>query len=127
MPADLTKPFAPSCCDGGECGLNEMSAQSCGCDKGAKWVCERHRREVEEATVMLPVKPSTTLLEVKLVGGRPYVSIPVATLTGSLDTKEQALFLIQRLFNSDVKESLMKLVEEVAFSPDGRVNVQVTL
>lgn len=45
MPADLTKPFADSCCDGGECGVNDMSAQSCGCDKGAKWVCDRHKYE----------------------------------------------------------------------------------
>lgn len=47
MPADLTKPFSESCCDGGACN-NDMSAQSCGCDPGLKpkpWVCERHKLE----------------------------------------------------------------------------------
>lgn len=44
MPANLSKPFAESCCDGGACS-NEMSAQSCGCDAGAKWVCQRHQYE----------------------------------------------------------------------------------
>ena len=45
MPADLKKPFGPSCCDGGECNLNDMSAQPCGCDKGANWICQRHQLE----------------------------------------------------------------------------------
>lgn len=43
MPADLSNPFGPSCCEGGACNSNDMSAQSCGCDKGANWICERHR------------------------------------------------------------------------------------
>lgn len=45
MPADLAKPFGESCCDGGECSTNAMSAQSCGCDAGANWVCQRHQYE----------------------------------------------------------------------------------
>lgn len=48
MAADLTKPFDPSCCDGGVCDISGMSAQSCGCDAGLKptpWVCERHKME----------------------------------------------------------------------------------
>lgn len=48
MPADLTKPFSESCCDGGECSTNDMSAQSCGCDKGANWLCQIHRIRAEE-------------------------------------------------------------------------------
>lgn len=43
MPADLKQPFAESCCDGGQSGLDDRSAQVCGCDKSAGWVCERHR------------------------------------------------------------------------------------
>lgn len=45
MPANLAKPFNESCCDGGECAASDMSAQSCGCDAGAKWVCQRHQYE----------------------------------------------------------------------------------
>jgi len=44
MPANLEKPFDPSCCDGGQTSGHE-SAMPCGCDKGAKWVCERHKLE----------------------------------------------------------------------------------
>lgn len=43
MPADLKNPFNESCCDGGECTLNDMSAQSCGCDKGINYFCETHK------------------------------------------------------------------------------------
>lgn len=28
--------------------MNENSAQSCGCDAGANWTCERHRKEAED-------------------------------------------------------------------------------
>jgi hypothetical protein len=45
MPADLTNPFGESCCDDGECSLDDRSCQPCGCDKGANWVCERHQLE----------------------------------------------------------------------------------
>jgi hypothetical protein len=44
-PADLTKPFSESCCDGGICYVNDMSCQPCGCDKGAHYTCERHEIE----------------------------------------------------------------------------------
>lgn len=44
MSADLTKPFAESCCDGGACAANTQSAQPCGCDPGCKnYKCEQHR------------------------------------------------------------------------------------
>lgn len=46
MSADLTKPFAPSCCEGGGCSDNKQSAQPCGCDKGADWICEVHKAEL---------------------------------------------------------------------------------
>lgn len=42
-PADLTKPFNDSCCDGGACADSARSAQPCGCDAGAGWVCRSHR------------------------------------------------------------------------------------
>lgn len=47
-PADLTRPFAESCCDGGEC--NAESAQPCGCDPGLDWLCARHawQRDIRE-------------------------------------------------------------------------------
>lgn len=41
MPANLNKPFAESCCDGGAT-TESHSAQPCGCDSGAKWICERY-------------------------------------------------------------------------------------
>jgi hypothetical protein len=37
--------FNESCCDGGACNPNDMSARVCGCDKGANWVCQRHQYE----------------------------------------------------------------------------------
>ena len=52
MPANLKKPFDPSCCDGGECAPSPMSAQNCGCDPGlvkdgkiVGYKCERHRED----------------------------------------------------------------------------------
>lgn len=42
MPADLTRPFAESCCDGGACSDERASAQPCGCDPGARYFCQRH-------------------------------------------------------------------------------------
>lgn len=47
MPANLNNPFGESCCDGGECSTSHESAQSCGCDKGANWVCQRHQLEAQ--------------------------------------------------------------------------------
>ena len=41
MPADLSKPFSESCCDGGT-SQPHGSAESCGCDPGAGHVCEWH-------------------------------------------------------------------------------------
>lgn len=41
MAADLSKPFSPSCCDGGA-SAPHGSAQNCGCDPGAGHVCEWH-------------------------------------------------------------------------------------
>lgn len=45
MPANLKAPFGESCCDGGECSTSHESAQPCGCDKGANWVCLVHQLE----------------------------------------------------------------------------------
>lgn len=41
MPADLSKPFAESCCDGGA-NQPHGSAKNCGCDEGAGHICEWH-------------------------------------------------------------------------------------
>lgn len=42
MPANLSDPFGPSCCDGG--GMNtHASTQPCGCDPGLPWFCAQHR------------------------------------------------------------------------------------
>ncbi len=39
MPADLTNPFGPTCCDGGQaCYTETHSAQPCGCDEGAGYL-----------------------------------------------------------------------------------------
>lgn len=60
MAADLTRPFAESCCEGGACN-NDMSTQYCGCDKGAGWVCERHiNRETEFPYIAAYHNPSHT-------------------------------------------------------------------
>ena len=45
MPADLTKPFAESCCDGGSTTMGHNSTQPCGCDVGANHLCSQHRLE----------------------------------------------------------------------------------
>jgi hypothetical protein len=44
----LTKEvFNESCCDGGCMNLDpQKSAQPCGCDEGANWMCERHKAEM---------------------------------------------------------------------------------
>lgn len=42
-PANLKDPFGPSCCDGGACAEEISSAQPCGCDPNAKWVCSQHK------------------------------------------------------------------------------------
>jgi hypothetical protein len=49
MPADLKNPFGESCCDGGKCNIEHSSAQPCGCDAGADWLCAVHAAEFEEA------------------------------------------------------------------------------
>lgn len=43
MPADLTNPFGPSCCEAGECDIDDTSTQPCGCDNGANYMCEEHK------------------------------------------------------------------------------------
>lgn len=59
MGADLTKPFGESCCDGGECTIDDTSCQPCGCDKGMRrngvvvgYLCAYHKAlkaAIEEA------------------------------------------------------------------------------
>lgn len=51
-----TEVFDPSCCEGGVCETNSMSAQSCGCDPGANWTCSYHREQYV-------LSPPRTLLE----------------------------------------------------------------
>lgn len=49
MPADLTKPFDPSCCEGGVCNTMGQSAMPCGCDPGENYIapsCWIHPKKV---------------------------------------------------------------------------------
>ena len=48
--------FNESCCDGGAVRHYE-SAQPCGCDAGAKWVCERHQGERATMSVTPVITP----------------------------------------------------------------------
>lgn len=125
--ANLKNPFGPSCCDGGASSC-EMSAQSCGCDKGANWICERHRNEQahDEATATSQAKPYITLLEVKLLNGLPLVSISPEILTGSSDIREQALSLMRRLCNltGECEKFLIKMAEEAGSSLENPVSGQ---
>lgn len=41
MPADLSKPFAESCCEGGTCD-SKLSTQPCGCDPGMDYHCSEY-------------------------------------------------------------------------------------
>ncbi len=52
MPANLAQPFSESCCDGGICSDNDMSASPCGCDPGEAHVCERHMRDFTPQELM---------------------------------------------------------------------------
>ena len=51
MPADLTNPFGPSCCDGGECSI-ALSTQPCGCDPGINWLCSQHAFKEKALTLI---------------------------------------------------------------------------
>ncbi len=44
--------FNESCCDGGECSTNDLSARNCGCDPGEAHVCERHMRDFTPQELM---------------------------------------------------------------------------
>lgn len=64
MPADLTKPFSESCCDGGECSTSHESARPCGCDPSVGWICAEHKKfispEVDRTECLAPnLAPST--------------------------------------------------------------------
>lgn len=65
MPADLTKPFAESCCDGGKTYINDNSCQPCGCDAGAGWICQRHNDEL--TTLNMPKEKSVGKLKKHLI------------------------------------------------------------
>lgn len=41
--------FKDSCCDGGKTSCNDNSTQSCGCDKGAGWICHMHKERAKLA------------------------------------------------------------------------------
>lgn len=64
MPANLNKPFDPSCCDGGACG-ESLSAQPCGCDPGASWICAVHseRASAQPNFPTYPQQEADTLQE----------------------------------------------------------------
>lgn len=49
MGANLKEPFGESCCDGGKCNIKKESAQPCGCDPGADWVCAVHSDKLDQA------------------------------------------------------------------------------
>lgn len=38
--------FSPSCCDGGQCADSPDSAQPCGCDPKAQWLCDAHKQKI---------------------------------------------------------------------------------
>lgn len=76
MPANLKDPFGESCCDGGATAAdaNARSAQPCGCDPGANWVCKRHSAPlgVVPPTVWRGTTASTPLPDLALgIGGAP--------------------------------------------------------
>lgn len=47
-------PFSESCCDGGSTS-NDNSAQPCGCDPGARWVCMVHQADPAEDWATLEI------------------------------------------------------------------------
>ena len=61
MSANLNKPFSESCCDGG-CGPVYRSAEPCGCDPDANWVCERHKHEPKETRQRMGVSMTKVYL-----------------------------------------------------------------
>lgn len=66
MSANLAEPFGPSCCEGGICNGHDHSAQPCGCDKGAHYICERHT----STEVFSPDLPAVSGFRVKDSGER---------------------------------------------------------
>lgn len=90
MSADLTKPFDPSCCEGGT-GASAKSAQPCGCDPGENYRCRRHTIDISEA-----IKWSTNggqivniVLEDPLEKHYREVVLPCWNFAGRLQTPEQ--------------------------------------
>lgn len=60
MPAWDEQPasaFQESCCDGGECNTTGTSAQYCGCDQKAGWVCDAHKRTSTRGSFMTYIPP----------------------------------------------------------------------
>lgn len=84
MPADLTKPFAPACCEGAA-AANLNSAQPCGCDPGCGprgYLCERHRSE--PAAAALSVTSSTGPAKVA-----PVTSVATSPAPNSPEWRKQ--------------------------------------
>ncbi len=109
MGADLTRPFAESCCEaGGEPG--SKSAMSCGCDEGANWICKEHQAEgvsgwdkVNAVIATSPLRAYSTSLVVEMPDGKlcdlKLSLTPIGSSSTSLD-----LYWTQR------RSSLEKLV-----------------
>lgn len=94
MPADLNKPFAESCCEGGVCELNDTSASPCGCDKGACWVCAQHREDAMRDTV-----PAYGIPEYENFATCPpkdgYAGIPREPITQFVGVRQEGGFIIK--------------------------------
>lgn len=74
--------FPESCCDGGECALNDNSCQPCGCDKGANWMCDRHAAEsAAREELRVRGEENTNMVTVTSPAG------PAATITLPFPTK----------------------------------------
>lgn len=51
MSANLKDPFSESCCDSVSFPSNKRSAQVCGCDEAAGWICRMHQDKADEAWI----------------------------------------------------------------------------
>ena len=121
MPAKLDNPFGESCCDGGECATEDMSTQPCGCDKGANWTCERHRKVEDtsswakgaEETATQPQRRYITSLVVKTPDGSHVSCLLELTPIGSLGTNRD-LFWTQVVYNLGHSPQTTLLLEDAA-------------
>lgn len=124
MPANLKKPFDPSCCEGGS-GNNDQSCQPCGCDKGANWTCERHQREAlltqgqeEEVIVTSSQRRYITSLVVKDPDGNLVSCVLELTPIGSSNMNLE-LFWTQVVYNlgHPDPQTMLALEEQASLRP----------